>query len=205
MSSSSTYLDPVVIPLLVGGSVLDVGCGYGRWGALIRSNFWEAGLAAPPVVDGIDAFAPNVELCAASTAYRRVWQQELPGPLDGAWDVVLACEVVEHIAQELVGDFLASLELAARRRIILTTPNFPVFREGVDTVAGHNRFDAHLSYVDRGFLRSRGYRLLGAGWGNPRSRLVRAASSLRLAPSLHSTVRRLPSLAETIVAVKDIA
>jgi hypothetical protein len=37
-------------------TVLDVACGYGRWGCLIRSNFWEAGLSRPPDVDGMDAF-----------------------------------------------------------------------------------------------------------------------------------------------------
>ena len=66
MSSSPSYLDPVVLPLLAGTTVLDAGCGYGRWGTLVRANYWEAGLAAPPEVDGFDAFAPNVELCARS-------------------------------------------------------------------------------------------------------------------------------------------
>ena len=48
MSSSPSYLDPIILPLIIGESVLDVGCGYGRWGNLIQSNFWEAGLSSPP-------------------------------------------------------------------------------------------------------------------------------------------------------------
>ena len=83
MSSSATFLDPIVIPLIVGDSVLDVGCGYGRWGGLIRSNFWEAGLTRPPVVDGFDAFVPNVALSESTGTYRRVWHQRLPGAIDG--------------------------------------------------------------------------------------------------------------------------
>src|SRR5687768_10925265 len=102
MSSSPSFLDPVILPLIIGETVLDVGCGYGRWGFLIRSNFWEAGLAAPPTVDGFDAFEPNVELCARSGSYRRVWHQRMPSPLPGSWDTVLACEIIEHIDQSEV-------------------------------------------------------------------------------------------------------
>lgn len=204
MSSSASYLDPVVLPLILGESVLDVGCGYGRWGSLIHSNFWEAGLSEPPAVDGLDAFQPNVDACAANPAYRHVWQQALPSALGDRWDTVLACEVIEHVPQEQVAEVMDILEGAAVRRVILTTPNFPAFRGGVDTVGGFNAYDAHRSYVPRSFLTDRGYRLLGAGWGNPRNPVVEVARRLRLAPSLHSVTRRLPRLAETIVAVKDL-
>lgn len=204
MSSSASYLDPVVLPLIVGASVLDVGCGYGRWGHLLRSNFWESGLAAPPTVDGIDAFLPNVELSRSGGAYRSVWQHVLPDPLDGAWDTVLACEVIEHVPQDAVEAALAVLEAAARRRVIVTTPSFPALRGGVETIVGFNEFDAHRSFVPASLFRARGYRLLGAGWGRPGNPLVDLATRLRLAPSLHSIVRRLPWLAETLVAVKDV-
>jgi ubiquinone/menaquinone biosynthesis C-methylase UbiE len=39
VSSSPAFLDPVVLPLVKGTSVLDVACGLGRWGALPQSNF----------------------------------------------------------------------------------------------------------------------------------------------------------------------
>ena len=123
MSSSATFLDPVVVPLIIGETVLDVGCGYGRWGGLIRSNFWEAGLATPPFVDGLDAFEPNVSLCVSSGNYRRVWLQQLPGPIDGRWDTVLASEIIEHMEQRDVPAVLDTLEGAAKKRVIITTPN----------------------------------------------------------------------------------
>lgn len=205
MSSSASYLDPVIMPLFVGESVLDAGCGLGRWAGLLRTNFWEAGLRQPPVVDGFDAFEPNVELCARTGTYRRVWRQELPSPLEGAWDTVLAAELIEHVAEEHVEEVVALLEHAARRRVIFSTPNFPAFRGGGDTIAGFNEWEAHRAYVPRSFFVKRGYRLLGAGFGNPRHPVVRALRPLRLATSLHSVPRRLPSLAETIVAFKDVA
>jgi hypothetical protein len=66
-------MDPVVLPLIKGDSVLDAGYGLGRWGALIETNFWEAKLSKPPVVDGFDGFRPNIEHCRKRGAYRRVW------------------------------------------------------------------------------------------------------------------------------------
>jgi 2-polyprenyl-3-methyl-5-hydroxy-6-metoxy-1,4-benzoquinol methylase len=204
MSSSPSYLDPVVLPLIVGETVLDAGCGYGRWCHLIQSNFWEAGLERPPAVDGFDAFAANVEHCLASGCYRNVWQQALPSPLDGQWDTVLVCELIEHIPEDAVETVLDQLEGAARRRIIVTTPNSPEYRGGSETIVGFNEFEAHLSYVTAGVFRRRGYKVRGAGWGNPRSRIVRAGQKLHLATTLHSVPRAFASLGATLVAVKDM-
>ncbi|GAB1539863.1 hypothetical protein NUACC21_25310 [Scytonema sp. NUACC21] len=163
MSSSPVCLDPIVVPLIRGKTVLDVGCGLGRWGNLIQSNFWEAQLDKPPLVDGIDAFQANVEYCSQQKCYRNVWYQVLPSPLEGKWDTVLACEIIEHIEQETVEDFLNILENAAKKRVIISTPNYPSFREGADTVVGFNDFEAHLSYVSRNDFRRRGYKVVGRG------------------------------------------
>ncbi len=192
------------MPLIVGETVLDAGCGFGRWAGLIQTNFWEAGLLQPPVVVGFDAFAPNVELCAGRGTYGRVWQQELPSPIDGSWDSVVAAELIEHLPTEEVEEAVALLEGVARRRIIFSTPNFPAFREGTATIVGFNEWEAHRAYIPRSFFERRGYRLLGAGFGNPRHPVVRALRPFRVAGTLQSFPRRLPSLAETIVAYKDV-
>jgi 2-polyprenyl-3-methyl-5-hydroxy-6-metoxy-1,4-benzoquinol methylase len=204
MSSSWSYLDPVVLPLLVGETVLDAGCGLGRWGALIETNYWEARLSHPPAVDGFDAFEPNVERCRERGAYRRAWQQTMPSPLQGSWDTVLVCELIEHVEQSQIEAVLDVLEQAARRRIIVTTPNSPLMREGSDTPVGHNPYEAHRSYVSAGMLRQRGYRIHGAGFGRYNSRLARAAKRARLRRALTLVPLRLPAIAETIVAVKDV-
>lgn len=205
VSSSWSYLDPVILPLLVGESVLDVGCGMGRWGVLIETNYWEAKLGSPPVVDGCDAFAPNVERCERLSAYRRVWVQTMPSPLDGTWDTILACEVIEHIPQESVTETLEILEGAAAHRVILSTPNSPLYRPGHETPLGFNDREAHLSYVSRSLLAQRGYRLYGAGFGRYDSRLALTAKRWHLRRSLTSIPYRIPALAETIVAVKDVS
>jgi 2-polyprenyl-3-methyl-5-hydroxy-6-metoxy-1,4-benzoquinol methylase len=206
VSSSPAYLDPVILPLIRGETVLDVGCGYGRWGHLVQSNFWEAGLSKPPVVDGFDAFQANVDYCSKQNSYRRVWQQSLPSQLTDRWDTVLACEVIEHIEQKNVEQVLSVLENAAKRRIIFSTPNWPAFRPGAETIVGYNEHEAHLSYLSRSFFRNRGYTLLGAGFGNPHnlpSRIIRKCF-LGWAPMLDSLSRVVPIFANSLVAYKDV-
>jgi SAM-dependent methyltransferase len=205
MSSSPAYLDPIIIPLIKGGTVLDVGCGYGRWCHLIQSNFWEARLQIPPVVEGFDAFESNVEYCKKQNCYRRVWQQTMPSPLEGKWDTVLACEVIEHIPQEKVEEAVSILEAAAKHRIVFTTPNWPYYRSGGDTIVGFNDYEAHLSYLPRAFFRQRGYKLIGGGFGNPRNFPTRVIRKLlpRCAVMLDSAPRVFPSLGQSLIAYKD--
>jgi 2-polyprenyl-3-methyl-5-hydroxy-6-metoxy-1,4-benzoquinol methylase len=206
MSSSPTFLDPIVIRLLLGDSVLDVGCGYGRWGSLIRSNFWEASLAAPPTVDGIDAFGPNVDMCLKQGCYRKVWQHVLPQSIEGKWDTVLACEVIEHVPQADVDRSFAVLEASAQRRIIISTPNFPDYRPGGETLTGINDYEAHRSYVSRDEFSRRGYTIVGAGFGNQSIELTQAIIKFNpsLVETLQSLSRAFPVLAHTIVAYKDM-
>jgi SAM-dependent methyltransferase len=203
MSSSWSYLDPVVLPLLVGETVVDAGCGLGRWGALIETNYWEAHLPAPPLVDGFDAFEPNVEHCRKRGAYRHVWVHRLPQPLKGHWDTVLACELLEHLPPERVEETLDVLERTARRRVIISTPNSHCPQDGSDTIVGFNELDAHVGYVPREQLRRRGYAILGAGFGRYDGRLALGAKRMGIREMLASVPRRLPALAETVVAFKD--
>lgn len=204
MSSSPAYLDSVVLPLIVGDTVLDAGCGVGRWASLIYSNFWEAGLERPPAVDGFDAFEPNVERCRHGQNYRRVWLQRLPSPLEGKWDTVLASELLEHCQEEDVPEALGVLERAAARRVIVTTPNWPAYRPGHDTPDGFNEFEAHLSYVSRRWLHQRGYRVVSVGLLYRPNRVSGALRRLGLARTLESLPLLFHALGDLVVAVKDL-
>ncbi len=206
MSSSPCYLDPIILPLIKGPTVLDVACGYGRWGQLIQTNFWEAGLSQPPVVDGIDGFEPNVSRCAALGVYRTVSFHLLPALLTGKWSTVLACEIIEHLPESMIASAIDSLEAVAEKRIIFSTPNWNYLREGGETLEGFNELEAHLSYVPRSYFEKRGYTIIAAGYGNPRNFVVRILNRLRLRsgrltrilPELHA------SFAAAYIAYKDI-
>ena len=206
MSSSPCFLDPVIIPLIRGESVLDVGCGYGKWAHLIQTNFWEAGLSKPPIIDGFDAFEPNIELCSKSNCYRKTWIQKMPSAISGEWDTVLACEFIEHINQNCVDEVVNILESVTKKRIIISTPNWPYFREGGDTKVGFNDFEAHLSFIPRKYFTDRGYKVFGAGFRNPLNYFHRVMNKLNISLEffLESIPRRLPSIASLIVAYKDM-
>jgi len=157
-------------------------------------------------VDGIDAFLPNVDLCTRQLAYRRVWQHILPTPIEDQWDTVLACEIIEHLPETDVDRAIATLEAAARRRVIISTPNWPDFRPGHDTLVGHNDYEAHRCYVSRDDLKRRGYTVIGAGFGNPTLELAGAIARFDadLLDVLQSLSRAFPQVAYSIVAYKDM-
>lgn len=205
MSSSPTFLDNIIVQQITGSSVLDVACGYGRWANLIYSNFWEVGLPSPPVVDGFDAFAPNVEFCSKLPHYRRVWKHTLPERISGKWDTVLACEIIEHIGQDNIDKCFDVLEECAERRIIITTPNWPAYRGGGQTNLGFNEHEAHLSYIPIEEFERRGYGILGAGFGPPGDQLYEAGCRRRsdLIPLFASLSHYIPEMAHTIVAIKN--
>jgi hypothetical protein len=157
-------------------------------------------------VDGFDAFEPNVELCKKKNVYRKVWHQQLPSVLEGTWDTVLVCEILEHLDEADVPGVLESLEAAATQRIICTAPNWPYFRGGGDTIVGFNEFEAHKTYIPREYFAERGYQLIGAGFGNPEHPLVRAVHGMegQWKSALDVLPRLIPELGHTIVAYKDL-
>lgn len=206
MSGSPSFLDPYILPLIRGESVLDVACGYGKWGHLIYCGYYEAGLEQPPRIEGLDAFQENVDFCSRHQCYSRVWQQVMPSPLEGQWDTVLAPEFIEHLPEEQIEEAVTILERAARKRVIFTTPNMPALRDGHDTLVGFNKYEAHLSYVPRSWFTKRGYRLIGAGWGNHTHLFVKVVRRLHLPfeSGLHSLPTVFPSLGKQVIAVKDM-
>jgi SAM-dependent methyltransferase len=169
MGSSPVVLDAAIIPLIRGPRVLDVGCGFGRWGMLIRTNYWETYLPDwenQVEIVGCDGFLPNVEMARRSGHYQKVHHLVFP-PLpfaDNTFDTVLLADVIEHLQEEEGVKLLEEARRVASHRVILSTPNWNALRPGHATMTGWNHLEAHLSYWPRPYLRSFGFRLYGGGW-----------------------------------------
>lgn len=207
-------LDPVVIPLIQGPRILDVGCGLGKWGYLCLTNYWETYGAQPgtvPEVIGIDAFLPNVKLVRQRGVYHEILHGLCP-PLpfcDGSFDTVLLIELIEHLKEREGLTLIQEAKRVARHRVVLSTPNFPSLRPGHETMTGFNELEAHISYWKRSNLKKLGFKLFGAGlkpghreWRRILYRLgVLQFYDLRFRPAFGNLSLWLPMIAENIVGV----
>jgi SAM-dependent methyltransferase len=216
MGSSPSILDAVVIPFVQGPKILDVGCGFGRWGALITSNYWETCSGGPtgrPEITGCDGYLPNVNLAKRSGFYTQVNHFIFP-PLsfpDNSYDTVLLLDVIEHLKNENGVMLIDEAKRITSHRVILSTPNWYAIRSAHATMTGWNDLEAHLSYWTRDHLRRRGFRLYGAGWragGRYWRGILKRINLLTLydaaiRPSLVSMSRYFPLFAENVVGVWD--
>ena len=217
MGSSPTNLDPIIIHLIQGPQILDVGCGFGRWGYFCTTNYWETHNPMPPptkpVIVGCDGYLPNVEMSQRSGVYSNVLHVNFPPlPFDNlSFDTVLILDVLEHIQEEKALKLIGEAKRIARQSIIISTPNFPNFRKPHMTITGFNDMEAHISYWSRRRLRQLGFRLYGAGW-RPAGRywrgLLRITNLLSfydeaIRQSLMSLSRFAPFFAENIVGIWD--
>ncbi len=145
-------LDPVVIPLVLGPRILDAGCGFGRWGALLTTNYWETHRAKPgirPSITGCDGYLPNVELARQSGFYTEVIHASVP-PLpfpDNSFETVLLLDVIEHVEEMKGMQLIEEAKRVASQRVVLSTPNWPAFRDGHATITGWNDLEAHIQLL----------------------------------------------------------
>lgn len=104
-----------------GKTVLEVGCGEGRLATHLLRHASAPGryLATDVSLDAIAAdIDPHIETQVASI-------YELPFE-DRSFDIVVCCEVLEHLEQPERG--LAQVSRVARERVLISTPWEPVWR-----------------------------------------------------------------------------
>jgi len=216
MGSSPSFLDAVVISFVQGPKILDAGCGFGRWGALLTTNYWETCFGEPaarPEITGCDGYLPNVQLARRSGFYNQVIHAIFP-PLpfpDESFDTVLLLDVIEHLKNENGLELIDEAKRITSHRVILSTPNWYAIRSAHATMTGWNDLEAHLSYWTKDHLRRRGFKLYGAGWragGRYWRGILKRINLLPfydgvIQPSLLSMSRYFPSFAENIVGVWD--
>jgi 2-polyprenyl-3-methyl-5-hydroxy-6-metoxy-1,4-benzoquinol methylase len=168
MGGSPVLLDPIVVPLVQGPKILDVACGFGKWGYLCTTNYWQT--VAPieglrPEIVGCDGHEENIQMCRQYGCYSETLQAMVP-PLpfdDQSFDTVLLIEILEHLTKEQAQLLIREAKRVARHRVIVSTPNYPDLRGGVAGITGWNPLDAHLSYTGRSELKRLGFKLFGCG------------------------------------------
>lgn len=179
MSTSPLAFDPFVVQNLEGSSFLDVGCGHGKWGFLLKKYRWSK--AAPVEVTGIDLFEPHVRALEREGIYDRLLvasATDLPFP-DKSFDSAVACEVLEHLDQAAGPRLIAELKRVCRHSFVVTTPNFPCLRGGGETMDGFNEYEAHKHNFLFNEFKSLGFtQVVGLGFKLPSFKLGRAFGSL---------------------------
>ena len=129
------------------GRVLDVGCAGGELAALLAARGWrvQGADAEPALVDA--ARARGIEACAVDLD-----RGPLPWP-DGAFDAVVAAEVIEHVVDT---DYLLT-EVARVLRpggaLIVTTPNLASLENRLRLLFGRYPMWMDVSVDGSGHLR----------------------------------------------------
>jgi SAM-dependent methyltransferase len=187
--SFSILLSPSFVPLDVK-SVLDVGCGRGMLGCLLRIY------REPTRLIAVDVFRPYLDFVEKLGVYDSVLQldvskSKLPFE-EKEFDIVLCLEVIEHLKKEDGLRLLSELERVSKR-VIVSTPgmfyNQPLYDGNVN--------QAHLSHYPVKEFEARGYRVYGVG----NVLLFRRYLPL-VSGALGFLTHKLPKLSSTIVAVK---
>lgn len=194
-----------MLPLIEGSTVLDVGCGRGKWGHLLRVQWWctknGKANAEPGYLVGADIFLPFLQTVRHHQIYDDVilcHAAYLP-IRDAAFDSVLASELLEHMVKSEGELLLSELERVSKKVVVLTTPHFVRRRPGLSCPEGFNPYEQHVCGWGIRELRSRGYEVYGTGF------LFLILISPRLSAVLSPLSFLVPQFSSHLIAIKKFA
>jgi 2-polyprenyl-3-methyl-5-hydroxy-6-metoxy-1,4-benzoquinol methylase len=164
---SPLELDPVVLPLVAGKTVLDLGCGYGHWGHLLRTHYHSDDPQRAARVTGVDIHDGNIAFCASTGVYDELECADalefLARQQARAFDTIVATELIEHLAKDDGPRLLREVGRVAGRIAILSTPNWKYLRPGAMTMTGYNEHEHHVSAWTAREFRRYGFVVRGVG------------------------------------------
>lgn len=183
-------------PLIISGDVVDLGCGKGINGFLIRLSRY---LNKAKLI-GIEIDDSYINFCKKHKIYDEIIKHSLPKiPLqDKSAELILCTEVIEHLTRKEGLILLEEIDRVCNGRAIITTPNtfFP-------TMPG-DPTDKHLSLWMIDDFHSRGYKVYGIGLKMP---LLWGDKFLKIKQALYYFFTPLsyifPALSGSLIAVKD--
>lgn len=163
MPTSSSYILTPVISFagwLNPQSVLDVGCGYGQWGMLLRQHLdcpWDIHEGIPRWrrrIDGVEAWEPYRN-SLWDFAYDEIKVKEatsLLSELDAnAYELTLCIEVLEHMTVQAGRGLLSNLKRVSEH-VLVTTPDRPLLQDDI----GGNPYETHHAWWSWGALKEAG-------------------------------------------------
>ena len=140
--SHSPIIDKAVLGLLDvnlnGLMILDCGFGYGNWAFQIKVK-----LGYEPYFVGLEIHRPYIEIQSKFGLYDKLVEASvLDIPFDdGYFDVVLACEIIEHLEQKDGLKMINEIERVSKNLVIITTPLGFMKQEEYDG----NKYQIHRS------------------------------------------------------------
>lgn len=138
------------------GKVLDVGCGRGALGGLLRA------FRDPTHITGIDAHRPYIERCKKTGIYDHLFQHDLAAGLsflpDDEFDHVYCVNVIEHLKRPDALCLIDEIIRVGGRVVMSTETEF----HPQPALEG-NPFQRHLSHITIRDFRARGFRVRGIG------------------------------------------
>ncbi len=183
-------------PIVLKGNILDLGCGKGVNGFLIRISRY----IQDAKLIGMDINEEHIKFCKKFNIYDETIKKSLPAiPLkDKSVNLVLCTEVIEHLTRKDGLKLLDEMDRVCRRRIILTTPN--IF---FATMPGDPN-DKHLSLWTIKDLKARGYKVYGVGLKMP---LLWGDKFLKIKQALYYFFTPIsyifPNISGSLIAIKD--
>ena len=167
MGYSPLELDPVVLPLVAGKTVLDLGCGYGHWGHLLRTHYFSDDPARTARITGVDIHEGNVAFCRSTGVYDELGCADAVEFLGrqpaAAFDTIIATELIEHLPKAAGERLLGEIIRVAARAAVLSTPNWKYLRPGAATMTGYNEHEHHVSWWTAAEFRRAGFTVRGVG------------------------------------------
>jgi 2-polyprenyl-3-methyl-5-hydroxy-6-metoxy-1,4-benzoquinol methylase len=134
-------------------TVLDLGCGY-------NSPLQYCDVAYST---GVELFAPYLEESRKKAIHNEYIKADIREVAfqPNSFDVVIAIELLEHLAKEEGYALIQKMETWARKKVIITTPNGYLWQNGYDD----NPLQEHKSGLSVQELRKLGFKIYGMnGW-----------------------------------------